>query len=124
MTGAEFRAASESLGLSTIWLARRFQVADRTVRAWAQGTRAVPASVSEVVAGLRDVADSMADAMLDDIVGCGLTVATFSGTDQLDPDWRTDNPIGLPDSFHRIACEIARLEAAEDGQIVTIVYQT
>lgn len=89
-----------------------------------QGTRSVPSQVSEVMDGLRGVSDSMAEAMLEDLADDEVNIIyTFSGTDQLEPDWVHENPLGLPDSFHRIACETVRLEAAEDGQIVSIVYR-
>lgn len=96
MTPAEFKARRESLGLSTAWLARRWDVSLMSVQRW-ERNRPMPTLVERDF----DAIVRYAYAAVADGVDRGDPVLTVPRTDAESPD-------GYPSAYHRaVALRIA-----------------
>lgn len=129
MSSAEFRAIRESLGLSSVFLTRRFGVAPQTVVRWEAGSRNEGATVKSVrvptniAAAMRKLqADSRAyvEAMIErHRRSTGLAqIITYRTDEEYDEAAAHGHvPPGMCASWHRIMC--TRIAEALPGHAIT-----
>lgn len=67
MTPAEFKTLRESLGLTTAWLADRFNVSERSVQRWDNGDSPVPDAIAGELLDIEDCAEERADDALEQL---------------------------------------------------------
>lgn len=96
MTPAEFKSLRESMGLTTKWLAARWDVSEYSVQRW-ESTRTLPEELEKDITGLKESFDHE------------VRVNASAHADTLIvPRTNKESPRGLPAAWHRAIAQRAR----------------